>query len=480
MSFIKKYADAFQSLKDLEVFIDNDLDQLFDFYSLLNHKELTTNRDNFKQLALKKNTVSQLNFSRKQNETFLNLILNASVRLGDRFVFQQFYSILTENKLHESLIVKASALYMIDVRSADDLLNRYDNILLLLEDAFLNESDNEEESIATLINFYALFVKDFCEFSEKKVNIFRERLIIKIENNDFNFINKEFVVSILEIDIDYNKEPYSSIQIKLDSFLGRNRSLLNFITGFLLEINTPYSALIKNNKKSINEILNLSKTLYRDLQNDNLYNSLGRGTSILKNEEQLIAYMYSYGGMHIAKLNDAIASLPKDIKNISITDWGCGQGIASKIFLEEYGEVAVNLVTLVEPSECALKRASLHINEHTQNIKTINKDFDSLKKDDLTTTNVDFTNIHLFSNIIDVNLFSLNHLIRTIKESYTGVNYFLIVSPFIDSTKTERINLFVREIMDTNSSKMYLNEDKRKGQWKNNWTKVIRVFRVDF
>ena len=480
MSFIKKYADAFHSLKDLDVFIKNNLDQLFDFYGLLNHKDLTTNRDDFKQLALKKNIVSQLNFSEKQNEAFLNLILNASVRLGDRFVFEQYYRILKENNLHESLIIKASSHYMINVRTSDDLLGRLDDVLLLLEDAFLKETDNDEESIATLINYYALFVNDFCEFSEIKVEAFRKRLIEIINAKEFKFIKNDFVESIIDIDIDYAHEPYAEIQIKLDSFLGRNRSLLNFITGFLLETGTAYSDIIKKNKHSIYEILKLSKELYKEIKDNDLYSSLGRGTSILEKEEQLLAYMYSYGGMHIAKLNDAIKFLPKDIKDIAITDWGCGQGIASKIFLEQYGEDSVSFSTLIEPSECALKRASLHINQHVKDIKTINKDFDSLETDDLKDRRNDaLTNIHLFSNIIDVNLFSLTHLIKTIKKSFTGVNYFVIVSPFIDTTKTERINFFVREIINGKSSTMFLKDDRRKGEWENGWTKVIRVFGVD-
>lgn len=480
MSFLKKYAEAFHSSKDLDIFIKKNLSQLFDYYGLLNHKDLTANRDDFKQLSLKINVVSQLNFSSKENEVFLNLILNASTRLGDRFVFEQFYNILKANNLSESQIIKASANYMINVKTSDDLLLRLDSVLILLEDAFLNEADDEEESIASLINFYALFVKDFCEFSESKVEVFRNRLVQQIDTNEFKFIKRDFLKSIVEVNIDYNNDPYTEIQIRLDNLLGRNRSLLNFITGFLLETGTVYSDTINKNKHSIYEILKLSKNLYKDIKDDNLYYSLGRGTSILEKEEQLLAYMYSYGSMHIEKMNDAITFLPRDIKNIALTDWGCGQGIASKIFLEQYGVDAVCLSTLIEPSECALKRASLHINQHVSSIKTINKDFDSLIVEDLIDRGKDtMTNIHLFSNIIDVNLFSLTHLIKTIKMSFTGVNYFVIVSPFIDTTKTERINLFVREIIEGRTSTMFINEDKRKGEWQNNWTKVVRVFSVD-
>jgi hypothetical protein len=257
---------------------------------------------------------------------------------------------------------------MINVKTSEDLLGRLDAVLLLLEDAFLNETDNEEESIATLINFYALFVNDFCEFSEKKVEILRERLIEIIDNEEFNFIKKEIVQSIIDININYAHEPYAEIQIKLDAFLGRSSSLLSFITGFLLETGTAYSDIIKNNKHSIYEILKLSKDLYIDIKDDSLYYSLGRGTSILEKEEQLLAYMYSYGGMHIAKLKDAITFLPKDIKDIAITDWGCGQGIASKIFLEQYGEDSVSSSTLIEPSKCFNE---YHINHHKRHKKTI-------------------------------------------------------------------------------------------------------------
>jgi cyclopropane fatty-acyl-phospholipid synthase-like methyltransferase len=42
--------------------------------------------------------------------------------------------------------------------------------------------------------------------------------------------------------------------------------------------------------------------------------------------------------MHKAKLQSAFEALPNIfLSKISIVDWGCGQGIASMIFIEKFG-----------------------------------------------------------------------------------------------------------------------------------------------
>src|SRR5699024_10958277 len=92
-----------------------------------------------------------------------------------------------------------------------------------------------------------------------------------------------------------------------------------------------------------------------------------------------------------------------DFKKVKLIDWGCGQGIASKMFIDTFGTNKVNSVTLIEPSECALKRASLHVSNDVENIKTINKGFDELEISDLKEKSVpDVVNVHLFSNVIDM------------------------------------------------------------------------------
>ena len=53
------------------------------------------------------------------------------------------------------------------------------------------------------------------------------------------------------------------------------------------------------------------------------------------------------------------------------------------------------------------------------------------------------TRIHLFSNVLDMDVFSLSNLIELIKANFSGENYFLSVSPYITDLKTARIDSFV-------------------------------------
>ncbi len=70
-----------------------------------------------------------------------------------------------------------------------------------------------------------------------------------------------------------------------------------------------------------------------------LRSELERGKIVLNEENQMYAYVYIYGNMHKAKLDSAFAEpFPNSFSSkIDVIDWGCGQGIASMIFLEKYG-----------------------------------------------------------------------------------------------------------------------------------------------
>jgi hypothetical protein len=61
-------------------------------------------------------------------------------------------------------------------------------------------------------------------------------------------------------------------------------------------------------------------------------------------------------------------------------------------------------------------------------IRTVNKYIDNLKSSDLV-SEVNNIKIHLFSNIIDVESFSLDNLHNLILSSFQGLNRFICTSP---------------------------------------------------
>ena len=76
------------------------------------------------------------------------------------------------------------------------------------------------------------------------------------------------------------------------------------------------------------------------------------------------AYLHFYGEIHRQKLLRAIKHLPESLhnRNISVIDWGCGQGLASMIFSDymEKEQLSLNTITdlsLIDPSKICLNRA---------------------------------------------------------------------------------------------------------------------------
>jgi hypothetical protein len=217
--------------------------------------------------------------------------------------------------------------------------------------------------------------------------------------------------------------------------------------------------------------------------------------------------------MHKAKLQSALEVLPETFEsNISIIDWGCGQGFASMVSLEKYGNANISRIILIEPSELAIKRAALHCKKYCPEmpLKTICKKLDNLTENDFNILQSDVT-IHLFSNILDFDGYSQNHLIDLIEQTQVGENYFVCASPYIDPIKTERLESFMRHFENNNDSfklllditntkslsdtfwccnNTYTQGNVNHGQYSNcndynecgcfkKWTRVIKVFKVN-
>ena len=477
MSFFIEYYNAFNSKEELGGFIKNNFNRLYDYYGLLNHNDLIKKRNDFSQLSLKVNVINDLDFTNQNNVSYLNLILKTAIRLGDFFVFQQFYRVLISKNLEESFLIKSASLFMsaINIR---DFINPYDNIVMLLERSFSEESDTNDEPISLYINYYSLFVKYFSEFAKKEVKFLNEKIKETYNSDEYGFLKDNVILKILDINIDFSNSPYDKIQIVLDQFLGRKRALSNFQAQFLIEEGTAYANTLNTKPHTILDLLQLNKNEYSKIKNNAIYNSLGRGTAILENEAQLLAYMYAFGNMHYTKLQEAINILPSEISDFQLIDWGCGQGLASKLFLEKFGSTEINSLTLIEPSNCAIKRASLHLKNDVRNITTICKDFDSLDFKDFENLKPSNKYVHLFSNIIDVELFSLTNLIELVNKTFEGENYFVVVSPKINITRTTRINEFINSIVNGRKHDFLLKEDKSSGDWIKTWSKVLRVVKV--
>lgn len=172
---------------------------------------------------------------------------------------------------------------------------------------------------------------------------------------------------------------------------------------------------------------------------------------MLDSEPLLHMYFYSYGQMHAEKLIYAFKQLSPYIKSaekIEIVDYGCGQGLATMCyhdFIKDYNfQQRVRSITLIEPSALALSRAELLCScffpEAT--ITAIHKGFDELLEDEIRIS-ADCPTLHLFSNILDVELYDIAPLADKIKASCQGDNDFVIVSPMQNARRMDRLAEFV-------------------------------------
>lgn len=457
--------------------IEHNCEELIDYFSITNYQELTNSKEEFHRLALKANLLISYDNQSDKISAFILLVLKASIRLCDRLVFQRYYDLLINNNIEKSLLIESSSLYMLNVRNFTDFRNRFEEILIGLEEVYHLESDSKKDSVSAIVNYYSIVVGSFLEFAPEAVKEIKELIMEQYHLKRFAFLDDSIVKEICSIDLVNILSPIEQIQTLLDNYLVSIVSTSYNSSIYILEKGTDYSVNFSE-RKNLSEIILLNKTFYEPIKSDSVYYSLERGVKILEQELQLFAYVYSFGNMHKAKLLTLINATPKFESSHTIIDWGCGQGLGTLMYLE-HKDNCENCI-LIEPSELALQRASLHIRSWNPSITTINKGFDDLVEDDFKSVKKSSKYVHLMSNILDMDVFSLRRLIENIELNFIGENYFLIASPYIDISKTERIDTFISHFEKSPSFKILEKITEKKGEWRGtNWSRVIRVFKVE-
>ncbi len=178
------------------------------------------------------------------------------------------------------------------------------------------------------------------------------------------------------------------------------------------------------------------------------WSSINHGLDILQTEYELNCYLSAYGEMHEAKIKTALCAIPnfRQVFNnsLEIVDWGCGQGLATVCFFDFLKQQnipnRIQKVTLIEPSEMALKRAILHVNSYlnadNKTIRIVNKYIADVTKSDI--ENKQQISLHFFSNILDISTIDLKKLAALVGDNIVGEHYFFCVGPLnFNSTRIE-------------------------------------------
>lgn len=220
-------------------------------------------------------------------------------------------------------------------------------------------------------------------------------------------------------------------------------------------------------------------------QRNKIYENLKRGTEVILDENLLNMYLFSFGKMHKAKLDEAFLSIQNKIcelseQEVEIYDWGCGQGTATICFLDYLKKNNITYkkivsLNLIEPSELAIKRAKevIEIINSDYKVKIINKDFNELMLCDFEKSNN--IKIHLFSNILDVEDIDLVKFTHLFQQSFNADNLFICVGPYYINSR--RISDFITAI---NPDSIFAQMDKGKGEWEREWTISLRIFGKKF
>ena len=207
-----------------------------------------------------------------------------------------------------------------------------------------------------------------------------------------------------------------------------------------------------------------------------VWEELDRGRAILVTEDQLDLYWKSYGRMVKSHWKEVF----NDCENVNIDffggdaeiiDYGCGQGMASILFLDNYWDFENNIykIKLIEPSPVALQRARgiIEIYQFFSSkiqIVGINKKLDDIEKKDLETSH-NLNTIHFFSNILDMDVFELDTLLKKILEN-KGRHLFLAVShDRYHDGGSSRLKYFYNKLIKYKHIKINRKEELKKFEW---------------
>jgi len=393
------------------------------------------------------------NLVQQQNSKIINAFL---ILLGEKFLQTSFIGAITIilDYLPEGSIktrLEASRLYLRVNNISKDYLQRSDAILTLLDQS-ARIDEYHTNAIRSFLSFYHSALMQFQRIdNESLAKSLADAL--KASKSKYNFLQDailaHFFDKITQISIhDALVLVFSTLQATTPQKI----QCISTAVGITKEESTYAKTLYELSNPSFDAIRDVSfKQLQSIGDTQELYDRLIRGEAIIDDPDLLYKYFVSFGGKHKSKLYSAFDEIIGMIENemFNIIDWGCGQGMATMVLLDYARQRGIQLdirnITLIEPSSLALCRALLHIDVMKQKeyqIHAINSDFDCFNANDVIRNN-SYKTLHLFSNILDVENFSLNlDFMKKVSCNINSDSVFVCVSPNRNDKLNNRLDLF--------------------------------------
>lgn len=406
----------------------------------------------------------------------LLMLFDLCERLQLSTSIQYLHNVIASRNIELTSRLKAAEEFYIGVSTNDIYINRFDSICQKLDTAIREEEDDNKKAIATFANYYLAVMDVHFMWLPELQN--------RIRYGNYDFLNLPEISELLAFDCTNRTQAMDSIQRWKDELLGRTSEIT------IRRAAQHADLLYMEEGEYANEIFCLQNPNFQSIRSIAIRNTdfgeqlATRGVQPLTSEHEMFVYMKSYGNMHYAKMQSAIPYINEQILqgDYELVDWGCGQGIATMSFIEycsTHNLTRPSCVTLIEPSEIALSRAALHtrVLSPQSTIRTICSGFEELRASQVSTNDAK-PKIHIFSNVLDVELYNIHALESVVQSSQHGLNYFLCVSPLINALKTARIRAF-ESAFNTCSGYCHLADaENATGDWQQNWTRVMRVFSI--
>lgn len=481
---ISEFLSGFSSCNnrtDFLKFTKNNLSKIEDIFFNSNFNDLNSKKLKFSDLIfdLDLEGFIKTNNEDKNVKGFIIILSDFYDRFRLRDSINMIYKYTPSSSARTR--IKASIKYH-NFESIDQFSSQFDQVLDLLNNSFV-EDDNGYRARISLVNFYLHSKKVLQEQYQMKfiefANLFKtkqDQYLILQNDNIQNIVNDNIDSDVEKLEekiidlhnVEFLKDNYNNISIPIEA------------EGIKEEVSS-YTKAFKNSQTKNFETIRKLSIDFGDLNDDN-FNLLNRGTAIIDNQNLLNQYMFSLGKMHQAKLIEALDVLPWNNLaelNFGCIDWGCGVGLAS-IVLHDYlirHRINISKLLLIEPSMVALQRALMHTMQLSQfsGVAALNKDLESLSSEEINL----FPNstIHLFSNILDVQKFSINNLNNKIIKtmvSADSIHYFICVSPNIDASRNNRIESFYNYFSNNYETKLFSERESNIGNWKR-YEKIFSV-----
>lgn len=441
--------DILQNISNINDLLDNLANkfQIIERYYRSPYSVQEKQRDSFEGFILFKHSIlNELDYTIIRNRSFILMLLDLCERHAVYSCIPHLIKIIHANDICINSRIEAGLKFTYpEPKTNTELVEKLPEICKLLETAYNQEEDNEYAIQITLLNYFDhVFYNTNSTYSSQLLVTYSD---IK---NSLSFINGLDFINKL------NPANGEAAHNKIQSFIatlqeGNETKSEPYGDNLIIEENTEYS----------NALLSLP-TDFKSIRKYSIKhtegNLRGRGVAMLNTEEEMFEYIKRFGRMHYAKLESAFASpFPQTFtKKVNIIDWGCGQALATMVFIEKYGNDCIDKIVLIEPSEIVLKRAALHCKKFAPKakIQTVNKKLNELVSDDLYINNT-YSTINLFSNILDIDDYHPHILQALVYSICSHGDYFVCVSPHIDDVKTERIDSFCKFFSKSPSFTLY-------------------------